>query len=320
MASDGYDRARPDQTWYRQRDRAMAAIVPVLLAVVHALPRWSFGALASLFALGYRWLAWREMRIVRGNLERVLGIARGSSEMRRATREFTKLQIAIYLEGIRGIRDPESIQIEGREAFDRTIAEAMAPGRGFLAITGHLGSWELAAAGAAQGAQAAGGRMSILAKKSRIAPVTKLLGELRARAGCRVLWSDSKRLLRDMLGALRKGEGLGFAMDQKPRDYQGPVVDFFGYPTEFVSGPATVAGRTQCAVVGTFCIRLAPFRYRLIARPLLEADHGRHDEVELTQLMANAIEREIRDCPNQWCWNYRRWLFEGRRLRSQRSP
>ena len=300
---------RPQGAGYRARDALVGVVLPLVLWVLRSAPRSLFRPLIRVAALLYRWLVLRDREIRTTNLEKVLGLARGSRELRRTARRVTRNQVALLFETVRGIADPRSVEIAGLAELEKVVAPLLAAGRGFVAVSGHIGSWELNAHALAR---VCGGRFHLLAKRSRIGPLTELLGSLRQRAGSQVLWIDSSSLLRDMLQVLRRGDGLGFAMDQKPRAYQGPVVDFFGFPTEFPSGPAALAERTGCAVIATSCIRTGAFRYLVTVEELLPPDHGRRGEDELTQLFVHAIERNIRAYPDQWTWSYRRWLFEGR--------
>ena len=107
-------------------------------------------------------------------------------------------------------------------------------------------------------------------------------------------------------------------MDHRPDQGTGVVVEFFGLPTHFVEGPATLAIRERCAVISVFCMREGPFRYRLRTREIAPSNHGESDVVALTQRMAGDIEAAIRSSPEQWTWMYRRW----RRSRAEptRSP
>ena len=74
-----------------------------------------------------------------------------------------------------------------------------------------------------------------------------------------------------MLRNIKDGGSIGFVMDQKPEGRKGPKVEFFGHPTEFVGGPASIAGKTGCAIISVFCLRVAPYSYQLISRELLPA-------------------------------------------------
>jgi KDO2-lipid IV(A) lauroyltransferase len=302
---------RPAGAGYRARDALVGLVLPPVIWLLRHAPRPLFRPVVRLLAMLYGLIQRRDQAILHANLERVLGFPRGSRELRQMARRVTRNQIAQLLEAVRGSFDPRSVDIAGREHLDEVVLRLLHAGRGFIIVSGHLGSWELMAWASAR---ACPERFNFLAKRSRVGPITELMLELRGSAGANVLWIDSSSLLREMLQVLRRGDGLGFAMDQKPRAYQGPVVDFFGYPTEFPAGPAALAERTGCAVIAAFCVRTGPFRYRVLVEELLPPDHGRAGEGELTQLFVHAIERRIRQFPDQWTWSYRRWLFERRRV------
>jgi KDO2-lipid IV(A) lauroyltransferase len=84
-------------------------------------------------------------------------------------------------------------------------------------------------------------------------------------------------------------------------------VQFLGQPTEFVSGPAMLASRTNCAIIGIAVVRSAPGRYRILATEVLPGGHNQTDELALTAMCAAELEKAIRLWPEQWAWNYKRW-------------
>ena len=133
---------------------------------------------------------------------------------------------------------------------------------------------------------------------------------MRVKLGINVLWSDRKSLLRDMIKVLRNNGLLGFVMDQKPEGRVGHKVQFLGYPASFVSGPARLTIRNRCPVVAVFCIRKNPWKYEIIHKEILSADHSLEDEYEITKRMATEIENMVRTYPEQWTWSYKRWKFD----------
>jgi KDO2-lipid IV(A) lauroyltransferase len=276
----------------------------LLLLVIRVWPKTGFGALAGVLSALLRPFAGRELRYLGGNVARVYGLPADSAFGALFKRQNIAHQIVCALETLRAIQGPAAVSVRGFDALKVPVTAAERAGKGHVMITAHLGSWELCAH---YGQLAATKPFHVLAKPSKSAAVTAVLDRLRRRMGTPVLWTDRKTLLRDMLGALRRGESVGFVMDQKPEGRQGPVVDFFGIPTEFVSGPAAMAARFDCAVIAIFCLREGPFRYRLLTQELVPTGHGQKDEAALTGMMAQAIERVIRLYPEQWAWNYKRW-------------
>lgn len=298
--------ARLTETLPRLTNGVVAGVTSVLVACVRVLPVSWFGFVARLLS----WLLWplggRLRRRLQRNVERIQEIPSGSAAAHRFQRQVVKHQCVCALETIRAIYEPELLRVEGFEELQRLAARAEAEADGPLYITGHTGSWELMA----YFAHRAGKRpLHVLAKSARLPSLTRTLGALRARMGARVLWADNALVLRDMLRTLRNGGTLGLVMDQRPKKGAGPRVEFWGFPTEFVKGPAAIAIRTRCAVIAVFCMREGPFRYRLLSYEVAPPNHEETDEVALTQRMAHTIERVIRIYPEQWTWMYRRWRF-----------
>ena len=282
----------------------MTSVLRLFLAVIRLWPKSGFGALATLVYAALRPFAGRELRYLARNVQRVYGLPPGTTFAELFERQNLRHQVICALETLRGIQDPTAVTVRGLSELALLIKDAEATGRGHVIVTAHIGSWELCAH---YGHKASTKPFHVLAKPAKSAAVTAVLDDLRRGMGTPVLWTNRKTLLRDMLRALRRGESLGFVMDQKPEGRQGPVVNFLGIPTEFVSGPAAMAARSDGAAIAIFCLREGPFRYRLWSESVLKAGHGLKDETELTQRLALVIERVIRLYPEQWAWNYKRW-------------
>lgn len=281
-------------------------IIRFVTLSVRVMPLCLFQPVASvLSALAVRF-ARRDNRILKENVARIYNLPPDTHFSDMFRRQVFRHQAVSTLETIRCSFDPRPLRITGYEEFARIIAEVSDGPTGTVVITGHMGSWELCAKYCSQALPRA---FNVLAKPSKNRAFTMFLERLRVRIGANVFWTDKKSLLKDMLTALKKREAVGFVMDQKPENRKGPVVDFFGVPTEFVSGPASMAVRTGAAVVSVFCMRTGPFSYRLLANVLAGPEHGIQDEHSLTQKMAAEIENVIRDYPEQWTWNYKRWRF-----------
>jgi len=287
-------------------DRLLAGILTVLWLLLSALPMIFLDLLASALAPVYRLIARRDRQRLESNVHRIYGLPPQSHFARMFCRQVFREQLAIALETMRVIRFPGLARIIGFEELKAQVAAAESAGRGHIMITAHLGSWELCAYYAQK---AAARPLHVLAKPAKRRFLTRFLGVLRARMEVHVLWTDRKTLVRDMLGALKKGESLGFVMDQKPEGRQGPKVPFLGIPTEFVTGPAAMTIRSGCPVIAIFCVREGRGQYRLLTRTLLTADHGEKDETAITAKFADAITSAIRAYPEQWTWSYKRWRF-----------
>jgi KDO2-lipid IV(A) lauroyltransferase len=275
--------------------------------LVYVLPAPLLGPLAGMVSRLAPLFASRDRKVLRWNLENVRRLRPGTEDFRDSERRIARHQVISSLETIRGIHDPSLVRVDGVEGADGlgVLMEEMETGEGGqILITAHLGSWELLSLGVVRAARRP---FYALAKPARIRRVDRLLKEFREKVGLRILWTDDRSLLRKMIAVLKGGDWLSFVMDQRPEGRRGPVVEFLGRPTEFVSGPAAMAIRFNVPVIGVFCLRVGDFHYRVETKRILPHDHGETDEAHVTQLMATAIEEAIHDHPDQWCWNYKRW-------------
>lgn len=250
------------------------------------------------------YLAKKDDGLIRKNVLRVMGLAPHSEFSRMFSVQVLRHQVLSLFETIKEVVSPGSIEVVGLEEYADTVEKATSLGQGVVIFTGHLGSWELVAR---YGAQVTGGSFHALAKPSKHSAFSKFLDDLRSLMRTKVLWTHKSGLLRDMMKVLKCNQLLGFVMDQKPDERVGHEVDFLGQKTIFVSGPARLALRSKAQAIGVFCVREAPWRYRIICE-VVDVESDREEaETYLTQRMAEVIENQIKLYPEQWVWNYRRW-------------
>lgn len=285
-------------------DRVASLSLRLLSGTIRILPLRCFSFTAAVLFYLVRPFLGRDLRRLRANVQRVYGLPAGSHFAKMFEHQVLRHTLRCGLETLRMMQDRRAAMVQGFEELRSHISAVDSQGKGFILVTAHLGSWELCAA---YGRDASTQPLHVLAKPPKNLALRRFLEEARRRMRVQVLWTDRKTLLRDMLTALRRGEAVGFVMDQKPEGRNGPQVDFLGLPTEFVSGPAQMAIRTGCGIVSIFCVREGAFRYRLVSRALAPAGHALADEVAVTQMLAGELERVIRLYPEQWTWNYKRW-------------
>jgi KDO2-lipid IV(A) lauroyltransferase len=94
-------------------------------------------------------------------------------------------------------------------------------------------------------------------------------------------------------------------VDQNARLEQGVFVDFFGVPACCGTTFAKLARHTGATVIPGFAVWIeAERRYRLKFYPPLDLTG---DVAEDTQRVQSAVERAVREYPDQWLWIHRRW-------------
>jgi KDO2-lipid IV(A) lauroyltransferase len=196
-------------------------------------------------------------------------------------------------------RQPGYVEIENLAALD----DALAGGRGALAITGHVGNWELLAATVA----ARGYGLSVVARRVNDERFNSLITRFRGDRGMEVLLRDAPDFLAQVREALGRNRIVALLMDQDSRG-AGVFVPFFGRPARTPPGAAVLALRTHAPVVTVF-IRRRPAGGHLISfeRFPVESGAGKGQIVELTARFTAAIEAAIRRAPAEWVWWHERW-------------
>jgi KDO2-lipid IV(A) lauroyltransferase len=271
-----------------------------------SLPHKWHDALVDMLQFLCHPLLGKEYRKVALNIHKINGLAPQSEFSVRFQRQVIRHQIMEVFEVFRSMVRPDEIVLLGFDKLKSDLEGALAKKRGVVITTGHLGSWEhvVYAVYKATGTPLVG-----LAKKTKIAGLNRVIEEGRTRLGLKILWNDRKSLLRDMVSTLREGRCLGFVMDQRADSRKGHLVNFMGYPTEFVVGPSKTALGSKAPIVSVYCMKVGPMTFQVFSRLLWDGEQPIDDERALTQQLADDIGDMIKLYPEQWVWNYKRWNF-----------
>jgi len=200
------------------------------------------------------------------------------------------------------LRGTDYVAVDGAEVLD----DALAHGRGVIAITGHVGNWELLAAEIAR----RGYPVTVVARQVKVERFQALVGELRRENGLVVLDRDSPTFVQDVRTELEKNRIVALLIDQDTRG-AGVWVPFFGRPARTPPGAAVLALRKQAGVVSVFIERRPEGGHRITFRPIEPVEGGSRDRVvALTARMTEAIEAQIRHNPVEWVWWHERWRHQ----------
>ncbi|MDA0346183.1 MAG: lysophospholipid acyltransferase family protein [Verrucomicrobia bacterium] len=304
------------------KESVLLCIYDCVLFVIKIMPNWMISKVAKILCFCGRPFIERDIRILRDNLEQILHMPKGSAAAEAFEKQTFFNHICSALETLKFSSVPESLRVDGQEELAVMLESAKKSGTGCLFLTGHLGSWESISWYVSRMTAA---KCYALARRSSCSALNRFLVKMRGRLGLEILMIDRPLILRDMVKTLKSGSYLGVVMDQRPSGGRSTTVDFLGRKTDFVSGPAIAALIVKAPVYATFLVRKGPMHYEMIANEVAPAGHGITDVKELTQLMADAIERVINLYPEQWTWHYNRWkdspeINEDRRSISNNSP
>jgi Lauroyl/myristoyl acyltransferase len=204
------------------------------------------------------------------------------------------------------LEHPERGRIKSNQAnIDRFLRLAN-DGKPALIFSAHLGNWELPAISAAT----YGIDSAVLYRKPNIAGVDRWLRETRT-ASMGELISASLDAPLKLAEALERGAHVGMLVDQYYR--RGVPVTFFGRRTMANPLLARLAQHFDCPIHGVRIVRLPNHTFRgdmteQIA-PARDAQ-GKIDVAGTMQIITSVVEGWIREHPEQWLWQHRRWRPE----------
>ena len=174
---------------------------------------------------------------------------------------------------------------------------ALAQGKGVIALTPHLGCFEIISLFIAS-------RLSIttMYRPPRWAFLDKLMHEGRARGQTKLAPTDLGGV-RQMLKTLKHGGIIGVLPDQVPGNGEGEWAPFFGRPAYTMTLIGKLIKSSNAAVVMCSSERLPHGEgYALHFAPL-DIDMATSVPAQINA----ALEAVIRTCPQQYLWSYNRY-------------
>jgi KDO2-lipid IV(A) lauroyltransferase len=204
------------------------------------------------------------------------------------------------IDDIRARRE-EYFEVEGWEAAEWALAGET----GAVAVTGHIGNWEMLAAYFAW----RGLKVAAIARRIYVPQLNRLLVEFRSRQGVETILRESPNSARQILRALKSKAILAMLIDQ---DTHAPSISvpFFGRMARTPAAAAALAVRRELPAVVMFIQRRPQGGHRITIDPPIvieRSDNLQADIHSLTRKFNEALERQIRRNPAEWAWWHRRW-------------
>ena len=248
--------------------------------------------------------AYQDRRAVRGNLK-VIFPQKSDREIRqiriRIFRNFAKYLVDFFRfskidqEYIR-----QNIRLENLHYIDQALRE----GKGAIALTAHLGNWELGGIVI----PLLGYPFWAVALPHKDKRVNAFFNFQRESKGLKVI--PLGRAVRKCLDVLKNNEIVALAGD---RDFteKGMVIDFFGKPTFLPEGAAAFALKTGARIVPGFMFRNKDDSFTLrMEKPIefIPTQNNQDDLIRLIRQCKMVIEDYIRKYPEQWYMFRRFWI------------
>lgn len=183
------------------------------------------------------------------------------------------------------------------------VQQRLAEGRGVIAFTGHVGSWELAGAYLA----ARGVPIDAVARRMNNTLFDAYLNKARTDVGMTVVYDNEA--VRRIPRAMKEGRLVGLVADQGVMGLASTFVTFFGRPAKTPRGPAVFALRYKVPILFISAVLQPSGKYRLCVEEIPAIDTGDRDaDVDATVARFTAsLERMVRHYPEQYFWHHRRW-------------
>ncbi len=189
-----------------------------------------------------------------------------------------------------------------REQIDRYM-EIANDGKPALVFAAHLANWELPAICAATYQM----ESAVLYRRPNVPGVDRWLRETRT-ANMGTLIAAGLDAPMKVAEALERGAHVGILVDQYY--VRGVDVTFFGRRTKANPLIARLAQHFDCPIYGARVVRLPGHRLKPELseeiKPARGAD-GRIDIAGTMQIITDVVEGWVREHPEQWLWQHRRW-------------
>ena len=194
----------------------------------------------------------------------------------------------------------KNVHIENINYFD----EAISRGKGVIALSAHLGNWELGGVVVAL----LGYPFWIVALPHKEKKVNDFFNFQRESKGIKVI--PLGKAARKSLDILKENGLLALAAD---RDFtgKGVIMDFFGKPAIFPTGPAALSLKTGASIVPGFMLRNSDDTFTLRIEKPIEFTSTGNKELDMKGLMRQYIkifEGYICKYPDQWYMFKRFWV------------
>jgi KDO2-lipid IV(A) lauroyltransferase len=192
------------------------------------------------------------------------------------------------------------IDAEGLEHFDRVYKR----GKGVIAVTGHIGNFELLAAYFVN----SGYNVAVIGREMYDRRLNRLLVQNREAVG--LVNIDTQDSPRRVLKALKEGYALGVLIDTDSMRVRSEFVPAFGRLSYTPVGQSILGLKSGAGFVPMACVRKGS-RYRVIVKPEVTIERGdnfEEDVYNITRKCTQALERIIDQYRDQWIWIHNRWL------------
>ena len=172
-------------------------------------------------------------------------------------------------------------------------------GKGLIVLAPHIGNWEVLGLFLAEL-----GPVTSLYEPPKNAVVEQLVRNARQGSGATLVPTNRKGVVA-LFQALQNGHVTGILPDQTPNEAGGRFSEFFGQPTFTMTLVHKLIQRTGCRAVYGYARRVEG-GWEIVFRPVPDALYS-EDEQQSLRALNEGIEACVRDVPEQYQWEYKRF-------------
>ncbi len=198
------------------------------------------------------------------------------------------------------------VKLRGKEHLE----EALAKGKGVIALGAHLGAFTLLGTRLA----VEGYRVNVMINQGSFPKLWKRLNAYQEAVGQKIFPPRPiPASIKKSLNCLHRNEILYLVADEQQRR-TGIPVPFFGQTAFTPSGPALFSLKTGAPLLPMFVLRENEIQWTLVIGQPIEIEKTSDEKKDIERLTAKftkVIEDFIRQHPSQWTWLNRRWKVTG---------
>ncbi len=276
-------------------------LIRIIIETFHLFPRWLGSRISALAGAVCYYIFSDSRKVAIANLKAVYGESLPEGKIKTiARRSFSNLGrfafdvIKVQKRGMDYLR--RITTVSGKENLDRALSKK----RGVIALTGHVGNWELLAAYFSM----LGYNVNVVASPLRDKRLNRLVNKMRTRVGLKVV--DRSKGVLSAVRCLRRGEIVGVLIDQDT-SVESVVVDFLGIPAKTAIGPVWLARQTGAIVVPLAMLMEKNGNYRIEVKQPIELNDDPTSIEESVERCSKEVEEFVRRDPSQWVWMHKRW-------------
>jgi len=295
-------------TWLSQRERGTLLGIHALYWLATLFGRAPTRIVVRIIAATYALFSRSINRLSRQWLSIVFGRPATRAMVYRHVLHFAQTAVdRLFL--LRGKIDSFEVTTTGKQH----LLDAAARNKGLLLLGAHVGSFEAMRADSARVRIP----LNILGHFENARMINALFEKLNPDLAARVIHieTNSVEFIFDVRNRIEAGEFVGTMGDRVGLNEKSVVVQFFGRPARFPTGPFVLASVLKCPVYLTFGLYSEPNRYDLFCEPFADCvdlpRKKRQEQLQaVVQRYASRLEEYCRKAPYNWFNFYDFWEEE----------